>query len=70
MKILGGILDGKKIKKNQNKIRCVFKMEKIPVKKKKLVKINKIEMGIEICIEVPNWLAQPIFLKMSSYAHL
>jgi hypothetical protein len=45
-------------------------MEKILVKKKKLIEINKIEMGIEICIEVPNWLAQPIFLKMSSYAHL
>jgi hypothetical protein len=29
-------------------------MEEIPVKKKKLVKINKIGMGIEICIEVPN----------------
>jgi hypothetical protein len=31
-------------------------MEEIIVKKKKLVKINKIRMGIEICIEVPNWL--------------
>jgi hypothetical protein len=29
-------------------------MEEIPVKKKKLVEINKIGMGIELCIEVPN----------------
>jgi hypothetical protein len=31
-------------------------MEEIPVKNKKLIEINKIGMGIEICIEVPNWL--------------
>jgi hypothetical protein len=31
-------------------------MEKILVKKKKLIEINKIRMGIKICIEVPNWL--------------
>jgi hypothetical protein len=31
-------------------------MEENLVKKKKLVEINKIGMGIEICIEVPNWL--------------
>jgi hypothetical protein len=31
-------------------------MEEISVKKKKLVEINKIGMGIKICIEVPNWL--------------
>ncbi len=31
-------------------------MEEIPIKKKKLVEINKIGMGIELCIEVPNWL--------------
>jgi hypothetical protein len=31
-------------------------MEKISVKKKKLVKINKIGMGIEICMDGPNWL--------------
>jgi len=31
-------------------------MEEIPVKKKKLIEINKIGMGIETCIEVPNWL--------------
>jgi hypothetical protein len=37
-------------------IQHVSKMEEIPVKKKKLVEINKIGMGIEICIEVPNWL--------------
>jgi len=29
-------------------------MEEISVEKKKLTKINKIGMGIEICIEVPN----------------
>jgi hypothetical protein len=29
-------------------------MEEIPIKKKKLVEINKMGMGIEICIEVPN----------------
>jgi hypothetical protein len=31
-------------------------MEKISVKKKKLVRINKIGMGIEICMEGSNWL--------------
>jgi hypothetical protein len=31
-------------------------MEEILVKKKKLVEINKIGMGIEICIKIPNWL--------------
>jgi hypothetical protein len=31
-------------------------MNKIPVRKKKLAKIKKIGMSIEICIEVPNWL--------------
>jgi len=29
-------------------------MEEIIVKKKKLIEINKIGMGIEICIEIPN----------------
>ncbi len=36
-------------------------MEKISIKKKKLVKINKIEMGIKICIEVPKCLVMHIY---------
>jgi hypothetical protein len=31
-------------------------MKKIPLRQKKLVRINRIGMSIEICIEVPNWL--------------
>jgi hypothetical protein len=31
-------------------------MKEISAKKKKLLKINKIGMGIKICIEIPNWL--------------